>query len=143
MTDILSQTISNCSLFAHFDAVARSALVDASSLTRYSDRDIVVREGETVPALYLVATGAVHVSTHALGKEVNLKTLSAGTYFGEVSLMSGKGATATVNAVGDTELVQVSKAYVSALVKTDATLRKLMESTTLNRAKDTLGKVLK
>ncbi len=85
----------------------------------------------------------MRVWTKSLEREVDLKTLGKGAYFGEVSLMSGKAATATVEAQGNATVLAIDKATVLELVERDEKVRKMLEGLTLARAKDTLGKVLK
>ncbi len=139
----ISETISNCPLFDHLDNDAKSEIASTAALAQYKDGECVVEEGQPVDALYLVVSGEVNVSTNAMGKDLDLSILSAGKYFGEVSLMSGKNATANVESKGDSELVVIPKATITDLLKNDAVLKKLLEGMTLERAKDTLGKVLK
>ena len=59
------------------------------------------------------------------------------------SLMSGKSATATVEAQGSAQVLAIEKEAVLRLVEKDEKVRKMLEGLTLARAKDTLGKVLK
>jgi CRP-like cAMP-binding protein len=79
-----------------------------------------------------------------MNREVELKKLGAGTYFGEVSLLSGKEATATVEVLqAPVKAVAVDREAVMELVKQDERVRKMLEGVTLARAKDTISKVLK
>ena len=142
MMTTISQTLSNCPLFDHLEDGAKTLLANASTLSQLADGQTIIEEGQPVDALYLIAAGQVHVSTNAMGKDLDLSTLSAGKYFGEVSLMSGKNATADVVSKG-ADLVVIPKETISELLKNDAILRKALEGITLERAKDTLGKVLK
>lgn len=144
MTEILRETIASCTLFSHLEEAEIADLLAASTLETLAAGDSIIAEGKPVQNLYIVASGEVHVSTNALGRDVDLQTLTKGSYFGEVSLMSGKNATATVEAKSDAvEVVAIKRDAISALVGRDETVRKVLEGVTLERAKDTLGKVLK
>jgi CRP-like cAMP-binding protein len=65
----------------------------------------IVREGQPAGGLYLIIIGAVEI-TRRVGKHrsVILASLREGAYFGEMSLLSGGPASATVVAAGAVEL---------------------------------------
>jgi CRP-like cAMP-binding protein len=143
MSDIISTTITQSPLFKHLSDDDMQSIVDAASIHEYDDADPIIEEGGSVRHLYVLVDGKVRVWTKSLEREVDLKTLGKGAYFGEVSLMSGKAATATVEAQGNATVLAIDKATVLELVERDEKVRKMLEGLTLARAKDTLGKVLK
>lgn len=143
MSDIIATTITESPLFKHLSDEDMQSIVDAASLQEYEDGDAIIEEGGNVGSLYVLVDGTVRVWTKSLNREVDLKTLGRGAYFGEVSLMSGKSATATVEARGGAQVLAIEKAAVLRLVESDEKVRKMLEGLTLARAKDTLGKVLK
>jgi CRP-like cAMP-binding protein len=69
----------------------------------------IVREGEPAGGLYLIVLGSVEI-TKRVGerRSVLLATLGEGAYFGEMSLLRGDVASASVTAVGPTELAVMS-----------------------------------
>ena len=143
MQELLFTTIQGCSLFQHLDAATIDGLVAQATLSALPEGHMIVREGEPVSHLFLVAQGVVRVSTHSLNREVELKHLGPGSYFGEVSLLSGKSATATVEArQGEVQLVAIARDAILALVQADEQVRRMLEGVTLARAKDTIAKVL-
>jgi len=65
----------------------------------------VVIEGEPAGGLFLIVLGSVEITKRVADKRsVLLATLGEGAYFGEMSLLRGGVAGATVTAVGPTEL---------------------------------------
>ncbi len=86
----------------------------ANLMTRFVSQRIeaggaIIREGESGGGLYLVVLGTVDITRRADGKRaVLLATLGEGAYFGEMSLLSGGRASATVTAAGPVELAQLS-----------------------------------
>lgn len=143
MSDIIASTITESPLFKHLSGEQMQQLIDAASLHEYEAGDPIIKEGGNVQALYVLVDGKVRVWTKSLNRDVDLKTLGRGAYFGEVSLMSGKAATATVEAQEAAQVVAIDKQAVLDLVEADEKVRKMLEGLTLARAKDTLGKVLK
>jgi CRP/FNR family cyclic AMP-dependent transcriptional regulator len=70
---------------------------------------IIFLEEETGSYMYLVLSGKVKVSkAGAGGKETILAIHRAGDFFGEMSLLDGKTAPATVSAMEDAKIISVS-----------------------------------
>ncbi len=143
MSDSIRETIENLSLFSGLSEGHLNRLAEAASLETFDAGSALIEEGGTTESLFVVADGSVRVWTNALGKSVELKTLGAGEYFGEVSLMSGKAATANVAATdeGCTAVLIPRDAFIE-IHDADENVRKRLEGVTLARAKDTIGKVL-
>ena len=143
MSSTIDQTIEESPLFKHLSAERQQQLIDASNLCSFEADEIIIEEGSQARSLDIVARGRVRIWTTNDGRKVELKTLGPGGYFGEVSLLSGKDATASVAAKTDQViLVALPRAELVALVDDDDKIRRMLEGVTLARAKDTIGKVL-
>ena len=143
MESKLHEAITESPLFKHLEEDWVGRILDQTEERDYEESEIIIHEGRPVSHLFIVLEGRVRVSTESDGREVELKNLGPGAYFGEVSLLSGKDATATVEAKSDAvELAAIEREVVVELVKSDERIRKMLEGVTLARAKDTIGKVL-
>ena len=143
MTDPILSDLQRSSLFAHLNPGQLQRLADHSSVAEFEAGDVVIQEKDEVHALYLVTAGHVDVTTSSMNREVALTQLMPGAFFGEVSLLSGKKATATVRAgIQGTRCILVERDALNELLEEDDTLRQTLEGTTLARAKDTIAKVL-
>jgi uncharacterized membrane protein YphA (DoxX/SURF4 family)/rhodanese-related sulfurtransferase len=70
----------------------------------------IVSQGEGPEFFFIIQTGRVRVFRESEdGIQTNLTEMSAGTYFGEVALVTGQVRTASVEALEDTTLIKVSK----------------------------------
>jgi len=77
----------------------------------YRKNQIIFLEEETGNYMYLVLSGKVKVSKAGSGgKETILAIHRAGDFFGEMSLLDGKTAPATVSAMEDAKIISVSGA---------------------------------
>ena len=82
-------------------------VVDASVITKYEEPTVIIRDGQEGTALYIVAEGELEV----IGKsddgerEVVLAPLGKGECAGEMSLLTGQPATATVRTRGSETIV--------------------------------------
>jgi len=72
--------------------------------------DVIIQEGEIGDSLFLIMRGVVRVSHTQAGKEVDLATLFAGDFFGEMALLHGQPRVATCRAVTPCALSELSRA---------------------------------
>lgn len=141
---LITEAISQSPLFKHLDESWQQRLAQASSLHTFARGESIIEEGKEAAELSVVIAGQVRVWTRAGGRTVELKTLSAGAYFGEVSLLSGKSATASVEARSEVvTTLAIQRETLLTLVQADEKVRRMLQGVTMARAKDTIGKVLK
>jgi CRP/FNR family transcriptional regulator, cyclic AMP receptor protein len=144
MSEQIESTIEESPLFKHLDKDGLKSLIDASAMRTYQMGDVIIEEGGGVEHLFIVLRGRVRVWTNGPRGQVDLKQMGPGAYFGEVSLMSGNSATATVEVtLGPAEMVTIPRAELLKLIESDEKIRKMLQGVTLARAKDTIGKVFK
>jgi len=85
-------------------------------LVRANDGDVVIKEGQLGTAFYFVATGEVRVIARAgNNKMVERGRLHEGTLFGEMALVTEQARTASVQVVGEADLLEVDRAAVNKL----------------------------
>lgn len=113
--DRIAALIATLPVFAALSADAHRALaIGARSLT-FGAGEAVVREGEAAASMFLVERGRVDV---LVGANHRVATTEAGGYFGEMSLLTGAARTATVKAVVDCALVEITADAFRDYVKT-------------------------
>jgi len=71
----------------------------------YKAGEPIVREGDAAAGLYLIEKGEVKVYKSLKNRQVELSVLSAGSFFGELTMLSERPRTATVIAVEPTDLL--------------------------------------
>jgi MFS family permease len=108
-----------------FAKASRSALEQlAKSMTEQSvpTGGVIIREGDPADALYVLVDGRVDV--HALGEGVephHLRTMDAGSYFGEIGLLENIPRTATITALTACTLYRIDGAdFTEALTNLSA-----------------------
>jgi CRP-like cAMP-binding protein len=74
---------------------------------RFGRGATIIEEGASGGGLYLILVGEVEVVRHDTAGEVELARLGEGSYFGEMSLLRGANASATVRATRLCETVQL------------------------------------
>jgi CRP-like cAMP-binding protein len=83
----------------------------------YGPGEVVLRQGDPGDSLYVVRSGSVAVQLGSLGARKEVATLSAGQFFGEMSLMTGESRAATVVAKSDCECYVVDKQAFQAILE--------------------------
>jgi CRP-like cAMP-binding protein len=91
--------------------------LDLLRLIRADDGDLVIREGEPGKAFYFVASGEVRVFAKAGGATgtVERTRLHEGSLFGEMALYTEQPRTASVQVVGEAELLEIGRDAVRRL----------------------------
>lgn len=87
----------------------------------FEDGEIVVREGEETPEMFIIKKGAVEIFRQVGGHEVRLAVLDRGSFFGEMSLLEGLPRSATARARGETELVVLRPGTLLLRIRHDPT----------------------
>ena len=102
----LDAVIRSVDVFASLTDEERAELVRAVKIELYAAGEVIVRQGDSGQSMFVVADGEVVVTLDAPRREV--ARLSGGGFFGEMSLLAGDPRTATVAAVTDCELVEIT-----------------------------------
>lgn len=108
-------------LFERLPNRALDRLVLAFERHRYTDLEVVFRQGESGDRLYLVESGNVDLfRTDEQGTVRKLATVGQGGYFGELALLSDKPRAATALAIGEVELLSISGRELKRLLAESA-----------------------
>jgi small-conductance mechanosensitive channel/CRP-like cAMP-binding protein len=105
-------------LFAKFSDEELLALAERLVYAPFARGAVIMRQGSTAHWLYVSTAGEVEVYAEAPGQARALvNTLPAGSFFGEMGLMTGAPRTATVMAKTDVECYRLDKAAFEDIVQ--------------------------
>ena len=93
-------------IFATLPADERTHLAAAARQSLYAAGESIVREGDAGSSLFVVARGETVVTLAPSAHEV--ARLGPGDFFGEMSLLTGEPRTASVTAVTDVEVLEIT-----------------------------------
>jgi CRP/FNR family transcriptional regulator, cyclic AMP receptor protein len=114
----------------HFDELAKLGM-----LRQYKAGVLILREGETGDAIYLVRGGQVRSLSQALhGKEISYNIIPAGHYFGEMAL-DGGARSSSVEAVTDCECWVIPNEQVLAYAAQNSEFALHLLTTAISRAR--------
>jgi small-conductance mechanosensitive channel/CRP-like cAMP-binding protein len=103
--DRINQLLAPVALFAPLDPQQRSELAARAVERLYGQGEKIVRQGEAGGSMFVIRRGRVSVIEES-GRE--LAVLGAGGYIGEMSMLTGQPRSATVEAVEECEIVELT-----------------------------------
>jgi CRP-like cAMP-binding protein len=104
-----------------FDDLAPGAfmeLVNKLAYKRFGAGEQILREGDLGRSFFIIVEGKIRIWKNVDGKEMTLAHLEEGAFFGEMALLSGAPRTASVSAVVETELLEVTDTVLRELAQT-------------------------
>ena len=123
-------------LFANFSETDLLAVIQGLELESYSAGDILIAEGDPGTSLFVVTSGDVRAFVkQADGKRKAVRDMGEGSFFGEISVLSGKPRTATVTAVTNVEVLILERATLDQICKTHPSVRTTLEQFAAERLK--------
>ncbi|MBI3517224.1 MAG: cyclic nucleotide-binding domain-containing protein [Proteobacteria bacterium] len=115
------------------DEALLGEVVAKSSVVAYKQNDVLIEEGATDDAVYLIRTGSVTVSRKLNGKEIVLSYIAAGNYVGEMSLLMHTPRSATVKASVATEVIKIDSASFRTMLEREPELKQQVEASLASR----------
>jgi len=104
-------------LFANLGLEQLDAVHEATREAEYLPNEIIFREGERGEKLYLLLEGRVGVvKNHGTPNELQLATVSAVDYFGEMAILDNEPRSATVVALSHARLLTLDGASLKDLI---------------------------
>jgi CRP-like cAMP-binding protein len=104
-------------ILSSLDAAQLAELLDAVALRRFDAGEVLLEEGAPGDAFFLLGRGRVVVSTvNFEGKKTYVGSLSDGDCFGEQAFFTGAPRSATVEAVEEVQVLEISKQVLARLL---------------------------
>jgi voltage-gated potassium channel len=113
--------ISRVPLFAELDAAEISDVMELLRAQVVEPGEVIVREGEAAHAMYFIASGEVEITFK--GKQAPVR-IGEGQFFGEVAVLRRTRRSATVVALGPTNLLVLDAHDLHALMRRDQRIAK-------------------
>lgn len=128
--------VSSSPMFAHVPEAERAALFGRFGFRALQAGEKVIDEGQQVPGLFLVLAGELVVQKEdPAGGLVSLGILREGDIAGEIALLKGIRATATVAATRKTAAAFMDRAAFEALIKQYPKIRDFLDGLSERRLK--------
>lgn len=99
------------------------------------DRAIVLNEGDAEYPLFFVLSGKLRVFTRAGNSEELLAYHGPGEFTGDIGVLSGSGATASIQSCGESRLLELNAGALRKLIGDNSPLGELLVATMARRAR--------
>ena len=108
----------------------------AARVREYRDGEAIIRQNDYTNDFLIVAAGRVQLYRRPEQSfdEVKIAELTAGNFFGEMSLISGRRRTATARAVGPTRIIEIPRKAILKLLANAPRAKALVDQAFLLRA---------
>ena len=104
-------------LFESLSKDARTFIADRLKIETFASGELIVRQGDTGDSLYIITDGLVKVTKRErTGISRELARLRTGDYFGEMSLLTGNPASATITGIEDVELLKLTEEHFNDIL---------------------------
>lgn len=105
-------------LFRGFAQDELLAVIRGLKLVTFEPGEVVFSEGEPGDSLFVLTSGSVRAYVKGpTGRQVPIRLLREGDFFGEISVLSGKPRTATITAAGPCELLELDRASLDSIAQ--------------------------
>ena len=124
-------------LFEDFSEEELVAFIQGLKLLTFEPGDVIISEGEPGQSVFILTTGRVKVFVRGSGHgSVALGVLGEGSFFGEISTLSGRPRTATITAAGACEILELDRVALDAITATHPRVRSVLEAFSAARSAD-------
>ncbi|MDX2010495.1 MAG: cyclic nucleotide-binding domain-containing protein [Myxococcaceae bacterium] len=135
-TRMARNIVATSPLFTPIPEADRSSLLSRFVFKGLQPGDVVIKEGEPVATLVLILAGELVVQKEdPSGGVISLSVLREGEVAGEIAMLKGLRATATVAATRKTAIATLDRGAFEGLLKTFPALREYLEGLSDRRLK--------
>ncbi len=125
---MIDVVLSSLMFFHRFPDNRRSEIISRLKIKPVKEGDCLITEGQHNQTLYIVLSGEMRVQMQSGGQTVNLAELGKGNFFGEISMVTGRPAIATVVASTDGLLATMDRKLLDEIAtQFPHFLRKIMD----------------
>jgi cAMP-dependent protein kinase regulator len=130
------------SLFAKFTQEEFNAFTRVMNVHTLPGGVHLVEQNDTGKSVYIIAGGSVKVYTTLLsGERVDLAVLRHGDFFGEMSFLTGKPRTATVETAEDSIILEVPEDKLREIISQKPRIHEVLQKYSEMRSKGTSEKI--
>jgi cAMP-dependent protein kinase regulator len=111
------------------------AVIRGLRLHSFAAGHIVVTEGQPGDSLFVITTGMCRAFVkNPSGRNVEVRELGEGDFFGEISVLTGEPRSATITTASRCELLELERANLDSILKTHPHVREVLEDFQQQRA---------
>ncbi len=125
---MIDVVLSSLMFFHRFPDNRRSEIISRLEIVPVAKGDCLIKEGQQNRTFYIILSGEMQVQIQAGEKYIKLAKLGKGNFFGEISMITGRPAIATILALTDGLLASMDRKLLDEIAtQFPHFLRKVME----------------
>jgi small-conductance mechanosensitive channel/CRP-like cAMP-binding protein len=132
--DHVAADLCQSELFAMLDDAAIASLADQAPVRVFGPGEVVVRQGESGSSLFIVLKGELEVSVDGAA----VGSIPEDSFFGEMSLLTGEYRKATVRALNEVWLAEVTKELMEPLLRANPEISETLSTILAERERRNL-----
>ena len=137
--DAICDLLRHQPLFQSMNADHLQTLVVRSPLQHYGRGETIIHEGADGASMFVLVNGEASVSVATTTGAARVATLRGGDCFGEMSLLTGETRSASVLAINDCEVLEVTKPVFADVIARDPGLLPRLSELLARRQMETEG----
>jgi len=107
---------------------------------QFKKGDVLLREGERGECAYVIETGNVEILVQRDGQSIQIGTRGPGSLIGEMAMIDDKPRTATVRALDDCEVQEITREDFARRIETADPVLKMVMRVITTRYRDMIGR---
>ncbi len=122
-------------LFGGFSEDELAAVIQNLQLASFEPGEIVVSEGQPGDSLFVLTTGMLKTYVRDRdGRNVFVRDMAEGSFFGELSVLSGRPRSATVTCATRCELLELDRSALAAILAAHPRVQQVIERAAAERS---------
>lgn len=126
LVDEIRERINNVSVFAPLSTEDTKLIAQRSRIRVFAAGEPIIRMGQKGEAMFIIHGGSVRVQIREEGVRKTINTLSAGDFFGEMSLFTGEPRTADVVAEEETRVIEIEPSVMKPILEENPDVVKII-----------------
>ncbi|MEZ0226360.1 MAG: EAL domain-containing protein [Alphaproteobacteria bacterium] len=114
--------------------------MQSSTKRQFKKGEILIREGERGECAYVIETGNVEILVQREGQPIQIGLRGPGSLIGEMAMIDDKPRTATVRAVDDCDVIEITREDFSRRVDAADPVLKMVMRVITTRYRDMIGR---
>lgn len=114
--------------------------MQSSAKKQFKKGEILIREGEKGECAYVIETGNVEILVQREGRPIQIGTRGPGSLIGEMAMIDDKPRTATVRAVEDCDVLEITREDFARRVDDADPVLKMVMRVITTRYRDMIGR---
>jgi len=115
--DASESILDEIDIFKPFTEYAKSYMSKNMNRCHVAPGSFVFNQGDEGNSLYIIEEGVVGVQVEITpGKCIEVARLGAGSFFGEMALLTGEARTANIVAISDTVMFEITREHIAPLI---------------------------